>query len=340
MPMNEEFILITGANGEMGHSLIQHFYEYTEHRVVALDIHPLDPQLLPLCEKFIQGDILDSLLFGRLIAEHNFSTIYHLASILSTKAEHNPESAHRVNVEGTINLLRFAVEQSQKQGKTIKFLYPSSIAVYGLQDLKTKCKSGKITEDQWLQPRTMYGCNKLYCEYLGRYYSSFYKQLAVNRFPNPVDFRAIRYPGLISATTIPTGGTSDYAPEMFHYAARGILYKTFVREDTCLPFMVMPDAIKAILMLEAAPQESLTQSVYNVNSFSLTARDIYNIVINAFPDAHVTFEPDASRQNIVDSWPADIDDNAARKDWNWEPDFNLELAFNNYLIPSIKQRYL
>ena len=226
--MNEELILITGANGEMGHSLIHHFSENTEQKVIALDIHPMDPQLLPRCEKFIQGDILDTLLFGRLIAEYNFSTIYHLASILSTKAEHNPESAHRVNVEGTINLLRFAVEQSQKQGKTIKFLYPSSIAVYGLPDLQTKCNSGKITEEQWLQPRTMYGCNKLYCEHLGKYYSSFYKQLAVNRFPHPVDFRAIRYPGLISATTVPTGGTSDYGPEMFHYAAKGLIYKTFV----------------------------------------------------------------------------------------------------------------
>jgi threonine 3-dehydrogenase len=337
--MNDEFILITGANGEMGHSLIHHFSENTEQKVIALDIHPMDPQLLPLCEKFIQGDILDTLLFGRLIAEYNFSTVYHLASILSTKAEHNPESAHRVNVEGTINLLRFAVEQSQKQGKTIKFLYPSSIAVYGLPDLQTKCISGKITEEQWLQPRTMYGCNKLYCEHLGKYYSAFYKQLAVNRFPHPVDFRAIRYPGLISATTVPTGGTSDYGPEMFHYAAKGLIYKTFVREDTYLPFMVMPDAIKAILMLEAAPAESLTKFVYNVNSFSLSAREIYKIVINAFPDAQVTFEPHSSRQNIVDSWPADVDDNAARKDWNWKPDYNLDLAFNSYLIPSIKHRY-
>ena len=237
-------------------------------------------------------------------------------------------------------MLRFAVEQSQKQGKTIKFLYPSSIAVYGLPDLATKQSAGKISEGQWLQPKTMYGCNKLYCEHLGKYYSSFYKQLAVNRFPHPVDFRAIRYPGLISATTIPTGGTSDFGPEMIHHAARGIPYKTFVREDTCLPFMVMPDAIKALLMLEAAPAESLTQSVYNVTSFSLSAEEIYRIVTESFPDAEISFEPNPSRQNIVDSWPADVDDHTAKQDWHWEPDFDLEFAFHHYLIPAIKQRYL
>ena len=337
--MDNEYILITGANGEMGHSLIQHFGQFSHYKIIAIDIQPLDTNLIPLCHQHIQGDILDNFLFGRLIAEYDIVTIYHLASILSTKAEHNPETAHRVNVEGTLNILRFAIEQSQKQGRTIKFLYPSSIAVYGLPDLPTKSSAGKVKEDQWLQPDTMYGCNKLYCEFLGRYFSMFYKQLSANRFCHTVDFRAIRYPGLISAITVPTGGTSDYGPEMFHHAAQNIPYRSFVREDTCLPFMVMPDAVKALLMLGAAPKENLSRIVYNVTSFSLSAKDIYNLVVKAFPGADISFSPQQSRQNIVDSWPADIDDSCAKNDWNWQPEYNYDLAFYDYLIPAIKERY-
>ena len=129
----------------------------------------------------------------------------------------------------------------------------------------------------------MYGCNKLYCEHLGRYYSSFYRQLAADRSPHTIDFRCIRFPGLISAVTIPTGGTSDYGPEMLHHAAQGVAYKCFVRPDTQLPFMVMPDAIKSLLLLEDAPSEALTQRVYNVTSFSPTAEEFYRIVQKAFP---------------------------------------------------------
>ena len=130
--MRKEIILITGANGEIGHGLISFLGETKKYSIVAMDVQPLDQSLIPYCERFIQGDILDSMLLGRLVAEFEIRTIYHLASILSTKAEYNPETAHRVNVEGTLNLLRLAVEQSSWQGRPVKFIYPSSIAAYGI----------------------------------------------------------------------------------------------------------------------------------------------------------------------------------------------------------------
>lgn len=337
--MRKEVILITGANGEMGHGLITHLGKKGNAQIIALDVQPLDPEIAVICTRTIQGDILDSMLLGRLIAEYEIRTIFHLASILSTKAEYNPETAHKVNVEGTLNLLRLAVEQSQWQGKSVKFIYPSSIAAYGLPDLNTKEHAGKVHEDEWLQPITMYGINKLYCEHLGRYYQNNYRQLAVDRASHTIDFRSIRFPGLISAETLPTGGTSDYAPEMIHHAAQSLPYSCFVRPDTRLPFMAMPDAIKSLLMLEAAPQKSLSRQIYNITSFSLTAEEIFLMVKSAFPKAEIECVPHTSRQVIVDSWPAWLDDSTARKDWAWQPDYDHEKAFKEYLIPNIQQRY-
>jgi nucleoside-diphosphate-sugar epimerase len=337
--MRKEIVLITGANGEIGHGLISHLGETKKYSIVAMDVQPLDATLMPYCERFIQGDILDSMLLGRLVAEFEIRTIYHLASILSTKAEYNPETAHKVNVEGTLNLLRLAVEQSSWQGRPVKFIYPSSIAAYGLPSLAEKEKSSKVKEWEWNTPITMYGCNKLYCEHLGRYYTYHYRQLAADFNKVSVDFRCIRFPGLISSVTVPTGGTSDYGPEMLHHAAQGIPYACFVRPDTRLPFMVMPDAVRSLLELEAAPREKLCHLVYNVTSFSPTAEDFFRHVKKAFPKAVVTFEPHQARQVIVDSWPGNVDDTSASRDWGWKAGYDETRAFEEYLIPSIKARY-
>jgi threonine 3-dehydrogenase len=337
--MRKEVVLISGANGEVGHGLIAHLGKRDRVRILAMDIQPLDESLRPYCDQFIQGDILDTMLLGRLVLEYEIRTVYHLASILSTKAEYNPEAGHRVNVEGTLNLLRLAIEQSHWQGRPVKFIYPSSIAAYGLPDLATKKRAGRVKEHEWLNPTTMYGCNKLYCELLGSYYARHYRQLAADRERLTLDFRCVRFPGLISAVTVPTGGTSDYGPEMLHHAAQGSPYACFVRPDVRLPFMAMPDAIKALVTLEAAPRRTLTRDVYNVTSFSLSAREIYALVKKSFPRAEVSFHPDRKRQAIVDSWPADIDDRAARKDWKWKPDFGERRAFEDYLVPTIAERY-
>jgi threonine 3-dehydrogenase len=337
--MRKEVILITGANGEIGHGLINQIGAEKQVRILAMDLKPMDECLEAYCDRFIQGDILDKMLLGRLMAEYEITTIYHLASILSTKAEYNPETAHEINVEGTMNMLRLGVELSQWQGKPVKFIYPSSIAVYGLPNLETKISEGKIKEYQWCNPITMYGCNKIYCEHLGRYYSSYYRQLAKDPIKNTIDFRCIRFPGLISADTTPTGGTSDYGPEMLHSAAKGNSYECFVRKDTRIPFMAMPDAIKALLLIEKAPKENFSQLVYNVTSFSPSAQEIESYVKTAFPNCDISYEVHNSRQVIVDSWPEDVNDLPARKDWDWNPDYDMNRSFNEYLIPAIRARY-
>jgi nucleoside-diphosphate-sugar epimerase len=201
-------------------------------------------------------------------------------------------------------------------------------------------QASPAVEDEWTYPTTMYGCNKLYCEHLGRYYSTYYRQLAADcGGRETVDFRAIRFPGLISAETVPTGGTSDYGPEMLHAAASGEEYNCFVRPETTIPFMVMPDAVKSLVMLEAAPRNRLSQYVYNVTSFSLSAQEIHDIVMGAFPGAKIHFTVDDCRQKIVDTWPERLNDTAARRDWDWEPSYDCLRAFNEYLIPAIRDRY-
>lgn len=333
-------VLITGANGEIGHGLINRLAERDNTEIIALDLAPLEPSLSAKCSRVVVGDILNSALLENLSTTHNFDTIYHLAAVLSTSAERHPPHAHRVNVDGTLNLLEIAVTQTHLQGRPVKFLYPSSIAVYGFPDLASKNKAGKVREDEWCTPRTMYGINKLYCEQLGSYYANRYRQLDAESVPVRIDFRCLRFPGLISAVTRPTGGTSDYAPEMLHHAAQGEPYHCFVREDTRIPFMVMPDAIEALLALEAAPKEKLNREVYNISAFNPSAAELRDLVQKAFPRAEMRFEPDRKRQAIVDSWPGDVDCRAAERDWGWKPMFPMNRAFEEYLIPGIRKRYL
>ena len=337
--IRRKVILITGANGEVGHGLVQRLAQATDVLpIISLDIKRLDERLAPFVSREIVGDILDHKLLDTLSTEYEIDSVYHLAALLSTSSEFNPENAHSVNVQGTVNLLKLAVDQTAARGRPVKFIYASSIAVYGIPDLDTKRAYPEVSEDQFLDPITMYGCNKLYCEHLGRYYARHYRQLSAHRMAG-IDFRCVRFPGLISAMTVPTGGTSDYAPEMLHAAAQSQPYVSFVREDTTIPFMAMPDAIRALLFLGKVPRESLSRHVYNVTSFSRTAGQIAELVKLAFPQAQITFHPSDARQGIVDSWPAGMDDSAAHHDWGWQPEFDLDRAFNDYLIPTIVERY-
>lgn len=335
--MRKKGILITGAAGEIGAALMNELAGQEGSQVITLDVRPLDASA-PQSVIHVQGDILDHTLLSRLVSEYEISTIFHLAALLSTRAEFTPEAAHKVNVEGTLGLLNLASEQSQWRGEPVLFIFPSSIAAYGMPDMETKGKFTRVREWEWNYPRTMYGCNKLYCEMLGIYYNQYYRQLAAER-PIMLDFRSVRFPGLISAYTVPSGGTSDYGPEMLHAAAKGEPYACFVREDACIPFMAMPDAVKALLGVARAPQAALTRRVYNVTSFSLSAAEFRDQVLRHFPDAQITFKPDVKRQGIVDSWPANLNDNDARRDWGWTPDYTLERAFDEYLVPNIRSRY-
>lgn len=335
--MRKRVTLITGAAGEIGQALISNLAERSQQSLITLDIQPL-PGDSASKVTHIQGDIMDKGLLSRLVSEYEIDTIYHLAALLSTRSEFTPAAAHQINVEGTLILLQMATEQSEWRDQPVKFIFPSSIAAYGMPDLETKINYARVREWEWNYPRTMYGCNKLYCEQLGIYFSMYYRQLAVER-PVMLDFRSLRFPGLISAFTVPSGGTSDYGPEMLHAAAKSEPYACFVREDVRIPFMVMPDAVTALLRLTDAPREVLSRRVYNVTSFSLSAADFRDWVLKSFPEAQISFEPDVKRQAIVDSWPADLDDSPARRDWGWQPEYSLDRSFTEFLVPNITNRY-
>ena len=332
-------MLITGAGGEIGHGLIDRLAGQSERAIVTLDVSRLDKTIAPKVDREITGSILDRGLLETVLSEYQVELVFHLAALLSTRSEFTPVTAHQVNVEGTLNLLEFAQHEAESHGRPVVFMYPSSIAAFGLPDLRTKERAGKVKEDEWAHPMTMYGCNKLYCEQLGTYYARHYKQLAAETASGKVDFRCVRFPGLISAMTVPSGGTSDYAPEMIHAAAKGEPYACFVRPDTRIPFMAMPDGVDALMTFAAAPRQQLTRTAYNVSAFNPSADEIRTVVSQAFPDARISWDVDRKRQGIVDSWPAEVDDTAARRDWGFAPRYDFERAFTEYLIPTIRQRY-
>ena len=336
--MRTASVLVTGANGEIGHGLIARLAAIGR-RIVTIDIAPLEPPLAKLVRREVAGSITDTGLLERVLAEFEIDLVFHLAALLSTRSEFTPVTAHEVNVEGTLNLLEFAHHEGESHGRPVVFMYPSSVAASGLPDLDTKTRARRVREDEWNVPTTMYGCNKVYCEHLGRYYARHYKQLSADPTAGRVDFRCVRFPGLISGLTSPSGGTSDYAPEMIHAAARGEPYACFVRPDTRIPFMAMPDAIEALLLLASVERSRLTRTAYNLTAFSPTAEEICHVVMKEFPDAQITWNVDEKRQRIVDSWPADVDDTAARRDWSFAPRYDFARAFDEYLIPTIRERY-
>ncbi len=336
--MSNIVTLVTGANGEIGHSLLAEFARRGNRHVIALDLAPLATSLQSLVAEFIQGDVSDPQIIAQ-IEQFDVAEVYHLAALLSTSSEKNPQLAHNVNVNGTMGLLLMSRRIGARTGTPVTFLFPSTIAVYGMHSIEEKNAAGAVTEFQHLRPTTMYGINKVYCEQLGEYMSDRFGQLTDEAGARVLDFRALRFPGLISATTVPTGGTSDYAPEMIHAAAQGKPYACFVRPDAQIPFMAMPDGVKALLNLAAAPAENLTQRVYNIGAFAPTAEEIARRVQSAFPGSDVSYQPHPKRQAIIDSWCADVDDSKARADWGWKPDYDIDRAFNEYLIPTISSVY-
>jgi threonine 3-dehydrogenase len=330
-------VLVTGACGEIGQALVQGLSQKGGYRIVTSDLAPLPDSIKNVSSEHVQGDLVYKI---KNFYDYDFDEIFHLAASLSSKAEVSSEEAHRINVEGTMQLLMLAAYRSEKYHKSVKFLFPSSIAAYGMSDVETKRANGCVKEDDFNTPHTMYGCNKLYCEKLGIYYSKYFGQKHLDDVPpHMLDFRAIRFPGLISAFTLPSSGTSDYGPEMLHAAAQGKPYACFVREDTKISFMAMPDAIKSLLMLVDVPREKLNHGVYNIGAFAITAGEFRDRALKAFPGADITFVPNPRRQGIVDSWPEDVDDSLARAEWNWKPDYDADKFFDEYFLPEIRKRY-
>lgn len=337
--MSKPVVLVTGANGEIGRSLLQRLHADGRYRVVTVDLTPLPEKYRGLCLETYAGNIMDRYLLDQIAAHHEIEVVFHLAALLSTRGERDPELAHQVNVEGTLHLLRVAQNQSGRLGRAVRFIFPSSIAVYGLPSLEEKTRAGRVKEEDWNVPITMYGCNKLYCEHLGRYFTSYFRQLGALANAARLDFRSLRFPGLISAETVPTGGTSDFGPEMLHAAAQKQPYKCFVGPNAKIPFMAMPDAVTSLVGMLEADRSKLTQTVYNISGFSVSAQEIAERVKKSFPGADISFEPDAVRSKIVDSWPEDIEDERARADWGWKPAYDFARAFDEYLVPNIQKRY-
>ncbi len=329
----EKVILITGSNGEIGNNLINYFAKSTNTSILSLDLQPLENTTK--VKKHIVGSILNKEIIEDINADYEISSIYHLAAMLSTKSEFSPFSANEVNVNGTLNLIDLAIKQSITKNHPVKFFFPSSIAVYGID----KNNNNPIKENECLFPKTIYGMNKLYCEQLGIYFANNYHRLTKDYKENLLDFRSIRFPGLISVITKPTGGTSDYIPGLLHAAAENQeTYTCFVSEKAQLPFMVMPDAINAICKLMSIQKSYLKHEVYNISAFSPTVEQFYNKLLTYFPNLKIEYEINDKREEMVSGWPSQVDCSRALYDWNWEPKYNLDNAFSEYFIPHLKSK--
>ncbi len=332
--MTRRTALVTGAAGEMGQALIPALVE-RGYDVVAVDLAATPEETAKRCTEVLRGSIVDAETMAGLFDRHRPEVVFHLAAILSTNAEANPDLAHRVNVDGTTILFSLARETAVKRGSSVRFLFPSSIAVYGLPDAERKRAAGAVREGEWVAPAGAYGCHKVCGELLGTYWT----RRSLREGSPGLDFRAIRFPGLISAETLPSGGTSDFAPEMIHAAAQGKPYSCFVSAESRIPFMTMPDAVDAFLRLSEAEAATLTTRVYNIGAFAPSAGEFREEVLRHFPDASIVFEPVAARQAIVDTWPADVDDRLARRDWGHAPRYGLREAISDYLVPALLRRY-
>jgi len=297
-------VLVTGSEGQIGTELTAALRRrYGAGNVVASDVK-LDPARKTQHEgPFELCDVTDAAALRAACAKHGVDTIVHLAAILSATGEKNPLRAWQINVAGLVNTLELAREMGLNQ-----VLCPSSIAVFG-----SGCPRVDTPQETVLRPSTMYGVTKVAGELLCDYY--------VRRFG--VDARGLRYPGIISAEALPGGGTTDYAVEIFYKAVEEGKYTCFLREDTRLPMMYMPDCLKATMDLMEADFERLEHhGDFNVAAMSFSAGELAAEIAKHVPGFTVRYEPD-SRQAIADSWPESIDDSAARKEWGWKPSHDL-----------------
>ena len=298
--MSSETILIIGANGQIGLELAEALRNiYGENNVVSADIKPVsNPNGI-----YEQLDVLDRERMFAIIKKYHVTQVYLLAALLSATAEQKPKAAWNLNMEGLFNALDAA-----KEGIIKKVYWPSSIAVFGPTTPRQNTPQYTVME-----PNTIYGISKLAGERFCEYYFQKYN----------VDVRSIRYPGLIGYKSAPGGGTTDYAVTMYHEALKNKTYECFLSEQTELPMMYMPDALKATISLMDAPAEKVKiRSSYNIAGMSFSPQQIAADIKKHIPEFTITYKPDF-RQAIADSWPASIDDTFANKDWGWKPEFDL-----------------
>ena len=304
-------ILVTGACGQIGTELVPALRtRYGNGNVVASDIKDPPPALRE-GGPFEYVDVTQREQIEEVVGRYEIDTIFHMAAILSAAGERNPHLAWKVNVGGLYNVLEIARER-----KLVRIFCPSSIAVFGPETPKENTPQETV-----LRPTTMYGITKVTGELLGNYY--------FHRFG--VDVRGLRYPGIISAETKPGGGTTDYAVEIFYAALADKRYTCFVREDTVLPMMYMPDCIRATMMLMEADLSHLRYHTdYNLSGLSFSAGELAAEIRKHIPDFVCEFQPDF-RQQIADSWPRTIDDTPAREDWGWAPKYDLTAMVEDML---------
>jgi threonine 3-dehydrogenase len=304
-------ILVTGAGGQVGLDLLQALRERGD------DVHASD--LAPPDEEHRRGvpwhrlDVTSRDAVDALVEKLRPEVIFHLAAILSAAGERDPLRTYAVNQDGTLHVLEAARRHGVRQ-----VIFTSTIAVFGPGLPPT------VGDDVPLRPTTMYGVTKVAGELLGEYYMR----------RHGLDFRGVRFPGLLSAV-LPGGGTSDYAPLMYYESLRVGRYAAFCRPDSRIPLMYMPDALRALTTLQAAPREHLKRCIYNIAAFSPTAAEIADEVKRVVPGADITFEPDPVRQSILDSWPKVLDDANARRDWGWQPAWDLA-RMSDDLTPKLR----
>jgi threonine 3-dehydrogenase len=311
-------ILLTGAGGQIGRDLIAELGRRAPSgkppTIVATDLKPHAATTDGAGVHWRKLDVTDEGAVRSLFEDVRPDLVIHLAAILSASGEKNPQLAYAVNQTGTWNVLEAARTTGTK-----RFVFTSSIAVYGpgLPD--------PTPDDVPLHPQTIYGCTKVAGELLCEYYTR----------RGWLDCRGVRFPGLISAS-LPGGGSSDYALFMYTEGVRTGAYEAFCRPDTRIPLMYMPDGVRALAEVADAPREQLTRCIYNVAAFSPRADEIAASVKRALPDVEITYKAEPVRQAILDSWPRALDDQAARKDWGWQPEYDLD-AMTDDLVPRVRE---
>jgi nucleoside-diphosphate-sugar epimerase len=313
--VSEAIVLVIGANGQLGSVLIKELQKiHGVPNVIASDVY-LDPNFEGVFELLDASNMAS---IHSIIKQYSVTQIYQLAAILSAKGEQYPLKTWELNTKMMLNVFEVA-----RKSAVNKVFFPSSIAVYG-----TKAPLQKSPQSAFLNPATVYGISKSAGENWAQYYFNKYN----------LDIRSIRYPGVIGYQSMPGGGTTDYAVDIYHSAVKKETFNCFLKADTKLPMIFMEDAIRATIELMQSPKENIkTRTSYNLGSMSLSPVQIYEAIKTKYPSFEIEYNPDF-RQGIADNWPNSIDDKEARSDWGWEPKFDLK-SMTSIMLEKLEDRY-
>jgi nucleoside-diphosphate-sugar epimerase len=314
--MSKEKILITGANGQIGTVLTESLQEiYGNENVIATDLRKPENEI----SVFEELDVLDGERMQELISKHKITQVYHLAAILSARGEQDPRGTWKINMDGLFNVL-----DNAKDAKISKVFFPSSIAVFGSETPRNHTPQNTV-----MLPSTVYGISKVAGELWGQYYFEKYG----------LDVRSVRYPGIIGYQSLPGGGTTDYAVDIYHKAVKGEHFSCFLKPKTCLPMIYMPDAIRGTIELMEAPAEKISvRSSYNLAGMSFAPEDIAAEIQKNILSFEISYDPDPLRQSIAESWSESINDSQAKDDWGWHPEYDLA-SMTKDMIFHLEKKY-